>query len=243
MPADLATLKLTGAWSSYLKVLDPVEFQHRLEHEVRRANQRIGIQFQARARRAIRDGKYHPNSPITVILKGSSKPLVNKGDLVQQISYDQPTWNEVRVGLIKQKTGAKPINLGHILHEGATIDVTLHPNVRRKVWAMVRDALGPGRRLNQLQRQSVGAAATSLGMALGGKKPRKKPMSKRQLAAMWANVPSVSGGGKKIWVIPARPFIREPLEDGAFQKWVRGEWVAAASRALFGGEPTTTTTP
>jgi hypothetical protein len=231
---DVATLKLTGAWASYLKVLDPVEFQERLEHEVRRANDRIGRQFMARARRAIRDGKYAPNSPITVILKGSSKPLVDKGDLAQQISYEIVSWNEVRVGLTRAKVGSKNVNLGMILHEGATIDVEKHPAVRRRLWAMVREALGPGRKLNGRQRASIGAAAQSLGMALGGKKPRKKPMSKRQLGAMWASKGKVPGTGKKVWVIPARPFIREPLTDAAFTKWVRGEWVAAAGRALFG---------
>jgi hypothetical protein len=140
--SDTASVTLTGAWAAYAKALDPVKFAARLKVAVERANKRIGRQFQADAVKRIRARSYADNSPITVLLKGSSAPLVDGGDLVQSITYDQPTWNIVRVGVLRMKSGDKLVNIAKILHYGAVIDVGAHPAVRRAVFAKLRAKLG-----------------------------------------------------------------------------------------------------
>lgn len=209
--ANPVDVRLTGAWSSFISAVDPKQVQGRLRTQMTIANKRIGRQFVAVAQRMIRAETYAPNSPLTQILKGSSKPLVDRGDLMQGITFQVKAWDDLRVGLIRQRSGEDTVNLGIILHEGATIDTNKHPRVRRKVWAMVREALGASRMsaLNARSRQTVRGAGGSLG----------------------TQGTSSSTGG--IWVIPARPFILTPLNDPAFVKFVGNTWAEALEKALF----------
>jgi hypothetical protein len=229
----MSGIKLFGDWNQLQNQLDPVKFAERLHRHVHRANSRIGYQFEARAVRAIRAKKYAPNSPMTVILKGSSTPLFDRGDLSQQITYEQPSWGVVRVGVVRAKAGSKAVNIARILHEGATIDVGANPKVRMKVWAMIRERLGDLGSLNSKQRKSVKSAAGKLGAS--GKKAGGRPLTKKQLAYLHAkNSDGASSPAPKIWVIPPRPFIVEPLNDAAFITYTRGQWSDAVRLALFG---------
>jgi len=209
--SDNVDLKLIGAWDAYRKAIDPAEFAQRLQLYVGKAHERIGRQFQARAQRAIREKVYAPNSPITVILKrGQSTPLVGRpgGDLFQALSFSIPDPFRVRLGVIRQRAGDELVNVARILHEGATIDVAAHPNVRVAVWAKVREAMG--RRAGTKKAASSRASALS-SLALGS-----------------------SGGPKNLWVIPPRPFILEPVADPKFGAFARAEWTDAARLAIFG---------
>lgn len=203
--------KLIGAWNAYQKAIDPAGLQTRLDRYMKQAGERIGRQFVARAQRAIRDKVYTPNSPITIILKGGqSTPLVGRGggDLFQSITYDASNPYRILLGVLRAKASDETLNLAIILHEGATIDVGKHPNVRKAVWAKVREAMG--------QRATTRAAKAS----------------RTQAVAKLA-----SGGttaAKNLWVIPPRPFIAEPMMDPAFAAWARKEWTAALQLAIFG---------
>lgn len=91
-----------------------------------------------------------PNSPLTILIKGSSRPLVDHGDLRQGIT----TAVEVSRGKVhgavgvlrKAKTrGAggrfqKATNIASALHEGFTVRVT--PEVRKAVFAEMRRRRG-----------------------------------------------------------------------------------------------------
>ena len=229
-------VQLVGVWNSFTKAVDPETFKRRLDQQLRVAHARMGRQFVRNARQAIRAGNYAPNSALTVILKGSSKPLVDTGDLAQAITYevlDDAKMRGVRVGLIRAKGGAQVINIGAILHEGATIDIGKHPAVRRAVWAKVRDGLGAARfrSLNAAQRRSVTRAALQLG-ALGVR--RSRPMTDRQRRAFFGRLPKEGrSSGKSIWRIPARPFLTDPLNESAFITFVRETWSDAVRTALF----------
>lgn len=206
--ADGMKVTLTGAWQAFQAAMDPVKFHARLERNVGIASRRIGHQFQSVARRAIRDGRYAPNSPITVILKGSSRPLVADGDLFQALTWENPDPFTVRMGVHKARSGAELVNIGIVLHEGATIDVGKHPQVRRKVWSMVSKKMR-GRMSGASKKSILGAAAT-LGQSKGA-------------------------GAKDIWTIPPRPFIIYPIETSSFQAFMRKTYASAVKASFTGG--------
>lgn len=190
-----------------MRALEPARVNAILDAVYKSAFQRIGEIAVAAIRNAIRADEYEPNSPITVILKGSSKPLVDHGDLIQAVSYSQPTPRSLQVGMIKTVVAkGETYNIGVILHEGASIDVGAHPKVRTKVWAMVSEALGTRRRGASLT--STWRAAVALAGSHGG------------------------SGRKDIWIIPARPFISGPLQGPAFQAKLERVYEMAAKQAV-----------
>lgn len=202
-------VRLFGAWSELEKAIDPRDFRKRLDRELAKSFQRIGAKFVGVARAAITAEKYAPNSPITVILKGSSKPLVDRGTLYQGITYQVGLdARSVRLGVVRQRSGAEVVDLALILHEGATIDVRRHPQVARKVWAMVGEALRASGALTARRRGAVRRAAELLG----------------------------GGGGSRggVWVIPPRRFLAEPLASDEFLGYARQELARAARAALIG---------
>lgn len=203
-----SSVRLVGSWKELEAAIDPRDFRKRLDKALVVAFARIGAKFVGAARRAIQTEQYAPNSPITVILKGSSKALVDRGALYQAITSQVGLdGRSVRLGVIRRRSGPEVVDLAIILHEGATIDVGRHPQVRRKVWAMVGEALRASGALSLRRRGAVRRAAESLG---GG------------------------GGGKQVWVIPARRFLADPLASAEFQGYAKAELAAAAKRALLG---------
>ena len=231
----MADLRLSREWDDLIKSLDPASFKRRLAVQIMRANERIGRDFQRIARGMIRSGDYAPNSPITIALKGSSKPLVDKGDLFQGISYELDGPYTVRLGVLKRKVGQQVINVGLVLHEGATIDVSAHPQVRRKVWAMLRKAVGADRlaKLNPKSRKAVKAAAADLGIKATGRSRRGMFGALKAKGVLQAR--PASGSGRQVWVIPARPFLARPAQDAAFHKLLLGHY-SDAIRAAFQGK-------
>ena len=230
MPRELT---LSGEWDSLIKSMDPASFKRRLAENVARANVRIGREFRRTAQGMIRSGVYAPNSPMTVILKGSSKPLVDKGDLFQGISFELDGPYRVRLGVLKRAVGQQVVNVGLVLHEGATIDVSAHPQVRRKVWAMIRKAVGAERlaSLNPKSRKAVKAAAADLGIRATGRQRRGMFAALRAKGVLRA---STGGTGRQVWVIPARPFLARPAMDPAFHKVILQHY-SDAIRATFKG--------
>ena len=83
-----------------------------------------------------------PNSPLTILIKGSSRPLVDYGDLRQSINtrvVQEGEFVHGGVGVLrtrKSRDGKKLWNIAAALHEGYKIRVT--PAVRRAVFAEMR---------------------------------------------------------------------------------------------------------
>ena len=61
------------------------------------------------------------NAPLTIAVKGSSKPGVDKGELFKAITYKVLSPYTAEVGVLK---GDKTVNIAIAFHEGATIPVT-----------------------------------------------------------------------------------------------------------------------
>lgn len=84
-----------------------------------------------------------PNSPLTILTKGSSRPLVDHGDLRLSINYRVETLaNQIEggVGVLRtrmSRSGKKLWNIAIALHEG--YDVIVTDAVRRAVFAQMRE--------------------------------------------------------------------------------------------------------
>jgi hypothetical protein len=200
-----AGAKLTGDWRALMRALDPARVKAAIHKEVAKANARIGLKGRALVVKSIRARDYAPNSPITIAIKGSSAPLVDKGDLIQSITYSVPEWYRLRIGVLKQ-TPAQ-LNIARILHEGAVIDVRKHPKVRAAVMAQVAKKLGEKRRgaSKKVTTEAAAQLATS----------RSRPAG-------------------HLWIIPGRPFLRRPLTSPAMKRIAREEWRIAVRKALGG---------
>lgn len=114
--------------------LDPKKFERRLIREVGKATKKNGLLAERAVKEDIRKRKVTPSklSGFTIALKGSTKALVDTGELRKSITSDVKRWNVVIIGVLKNKsikdqiTGAvkSSLMIAKILHGGATIPVT-----------------------------------------------------------------------------------------------------------------------
>jgi len=153
---------LTGDWARWEKLVDGPNFQRRLAKVMPVAFRRIGLLLVGNMRKAIRSGNYAPNAPLTKLTKKSSKPLVDRGDLMRALTFDSqhnPTAGtySVWVGLSRKardKDGNEVANIGAALHEGFSVLVT--PEIRRAVFAKMNE------RNKGAKVQPTGAAAKAV---------------------------------------------------------------------------------
>jgi hypothetical protein len=116
----------TGQWKLWMKLMTSKRFQFKLQTNVRsamHANVQLG---RGAVIKGIDSGAFAANSPFTVKMKGSSKPLVDKGDLRRSIQGKVLSWREGFIGVLRTGGGA---NVAELLHEGGTLKVT--PKMRR----------------------------------------------------------------------------------------------------------------
>lgn len=199
-------VRLIGEWRKLRSALDPARVRSAMHREIEKANHKIGLAGRAFVVKSIKAQEYAPNSPLTIAMKGSSTPLFERGDLIQGITHDVPSWDRVRVGILRTRTnGAELVNVARILHEGAVIDVRKNPRVRAAVMAQLAKRLGEKRR-GASKKATVDAAAQ---LAIGGTRP-----------------------GGHLWIIPGRPFLRKPLTSVAMRSFTRERWAEAVRRAL-----------
>lgn len=118
----MAGIKLTlKGFKRFKRALNGKSFQKELERHVRTANGRSGKIIQRAIRQTIKKGVPPPNAPLTVAIKGSSKPLVDRGDLFGAVTSVVPSWNRVFVGVLKT---SKSHDIAQLLHDGTTLGVT-----------------------------------------------------------------------------------------------------------------------
>ncbi len=113
---------LYGDWNRIENILNP----KRLMSIFHRAAARVGNYGAAMIQKGIVSGApggkaFAPNSPATIMLKGSSKPLIDKGDLLGSVTYEVlDNGNGVFIGV---KSG-KEANIAAVHEFGCTIGVT-----------------------------------------------------------------------------------------------------------------------
>ena len=126
----------------------PARIAVRMRKHVRRATSKNASLAAGAIKSSISSGQYDPNSPVTLSIKGGSKPLVATGALFKAIQGRADRWDTATIGIIKNRTvkdadgrPQKLLSLAAILHFGATITVT--EKMRRFFALMSR--LHPGR--------------------------------------------------------------------------------------------------
>lgn len=113
---------LAGDWNRIENILNP----KRLMSIFHRAAARVGVYGASEVQKGIVSGApggwtFTPNSPATVEMKGSSKPLIDKGDLLGSVNYEVlDNGNGVFIGI---KYG-KEANIAAVHEFGCTIGVT-----------------------------------------------------------------------------------------------------------------------
>ena len=113
--------ELTGDWKRLDEIMNPANIRKGLNQAVAR----VGNYGASEVKRGIVSGapggqRFTPNSPLTIARKGSSKPLIDKGDLVGSITYQVIDSNNVFIG-VKQ---GKEANIAAVHEFGCTIRVT-----------------------------------------------------------------------------------------------------------------------
>jgi hypothetical protein len=121
-------------FKEFHELLKPDKFKDLLERNVAKAMKAIGLMAEDEVRGDIDKKKWKPNAAMTLQLKpGISTPL--RGDppsvLVQQITSGLVNWDEVHVGVLRDRTvpgrDGKPdyvMSIAAALHKGFTIKVT-----------------------------------------------------------------------------------------------------------------------
>lgn len=127
-------LQLIG-FDEFERIVNPQRFTRDLHKEVAKATKKNSLFAEARIKLAIDSGKFASNRPATVAIKGSSRPLVDSGQLKKSISHRLLAWHTSVIGVIRGRKTTRRGGSGNtllvakILHEGATIVVT--PRMRK----------------------------------------------------------------------------------------------------------------
>lgn len=137
-PRGTMDLQLQG-FEALRDMLVGSEFEMRLSINMRQTNKLLAALGSGRLTKEIQGGKFAANSPVTVFLKGSSKPLIDHADLFGSVSGKavSDAYGFV-VGVKRRTVGGK--NLAHMLETGFTVPVT--PKMRKWFFAKARESGG-----------------------------------------------------------------------------------------------------
>jgi len=194
------SVKFTGEWKKLALITDPSKMSPILRKYVGRATSRNAYLAAAAIRKAIRAGGFTANAPLTVAVKRSSKPLVDNGELFKAVTVGIHGWRSAFAGLIRMSDDPKdPANIGLVLHEGTTMEVT-----------------GEMRALfDFLFKVTVRGHSPSI---LTG---RAKELYERNPTAKWYPLKETTVA----IVIPGRPFVKEAmtpeLKEQILQNWTQ----------------------
>lgn len=137
-PRGRMDLELYG-FETFQHMMKGSPFEMRLIINMRKKNKILSSLGAARLMKEISTGRFKENSPVTVFLKGSARPLIDHGDLFGSVSGELTSdlYGFV-VGVTRRTIGGK--NLAHMLETGFTIAVT--SKMRRFFWAQSRRSGG-----------------------------------------------------------------------------------------------------
>ncbi|MBU0516701.1 MAG: hypothetical protein KJ621_18245 [Proteobacteria bacterium] len=103
-------------------------FESRYESMVRTLVRRAALLVVKEIKAYVRDsGNFAPNHPATIAQKGSDKPLINHGDLINSITHKLLGDEGFFAGVLKGKKssdGEDLVNIGWIMEHGVTIKVS-----------------------------------------------------------------------------------------------------------------------
>lgn len=211
MPGSKVEFKMVGDWRKMASALDSKRFEANLEANLGRATAFNGMMMAGEIRRRIKSRKYAKNSPLTILLKKSSTPLVDDGDLFGAVTSQSLDKYSVFIGILRSTMGdnGKPlVNLAELLHNGGVIPVTEH---MRNMFILLSE-VGQGKRDVSTLEGRVADMAKALG-------PRIK-----NIKALRASTTHIK--------IPARPFLTDVLKDPAMLKKCEMNWRKAVQATM-----------
>ncbi len=213
-------VKLTGPWGKMEALLR--DAPRAVDREIARATRFNAMKVVRAIRKNIQEGEHTKNAELTVLLKGSSKPLVNKGELYKSITYKVVSAYRAEVGVLRTSS---TVNTALVVHEGATIKVT--DAMRGLFHAIARYSVG------ELEYSELGKRAQELadGLKFGTKRGRDKRTGRfKSVKVGFAPLKASTTRIK----IPGRPFMREVIEDPVLQMQVMENWARAVTYAIAG---------
>lgn len=204
-------LKMTGDWKRMAAALDPKRFEANLQANIHKATKFNGMMVRAEVRRRIKGRKYEANAPLTVLVKRSSTPLVDDGDLFGAVTSKDIDAYSVFVGILRSATskdGRSLTNIAEFLHSGGNIPVT---EAMRGMFILLSE-VGQGKR----EVASLEGRAAEMAKALKGRIKNIHPLKQ----------------STKFIVVPPRPFLTSVLEDPIVLKRCEKNWRKAAMAAF-----------
>lgn len=201
-------IKLGPGWVKCKAKLDPKVCGKFMQEEVAKATE-LNARVVAGAMRDELTDKISPrNADLTVALKRSTKPLVDRGQLFQAITGVKVRWNKGEAG-VRRRTrrggrGGSIVDLAKMLHEGGTIPVTnAMRGLFKALWQASQGKLDP-------------AKLSARGQQLFKRYKKWLPLK----------------ASTRYIVIPARPFADRAVENEDVQREVAAHWEAAVQRAI-----------
>lgn len=155
-------IKVTLKWFPIAKNLqNPARARALLKEEFERAGEVVGMTLERNMRRVIQAGRFQPNAPMTVALKGSSKPLIGPGEprLWKAITHKvqaTPNGASIHVGVMRTHREA---NIARIVTEGRVVTVTRRMEIMFRVLRSIQLGYGgalTSERARQLFNESKG---------------------------------------------------------------------------------------
>lgn len=184
------------------KALDSKLFGQVLRKHIHHATRVNGKLLEAAIRKGIQKGVPPPNAKLTTQLKGSTKTLVDDGDLFKAITSTTTHWNRGFVGVMKTDAS---YDIAQAVHDGVEIPVT--EPMRRLFYALWLVSVG------SKDGNSLTGRAAEMWEAMPGGWKRLSPST-------------------TAITIPPRPFIKNVFEDKAVQAQVQKNWATSIERAI-----------
>jgi len=192
------SFKMDKGWKKWEYAITPRVFAAKLNHNMRRATALNGKIAEATIRNTIKAGVDPANANLTIMIKSSSKPLVDKpGGLFQAVTSVVVDHTTVFAGVLSTDGD---YDIAIALHEGATIAVT--PRMRGMFFWLWHASEG---RIQPVDLD--GRAAELWERAPGGWVPLKESTTHI--------------------VIPSRPFIQKAFADKEMREKAKHNWQMA----------------
>ncbi len=198
--------KMNKGWKRLEHALDPKQLTSTVRKHLRRAARLNGKLAEAAVRKEMSTGKFKPNAPLTVAIKGG------RNEPLQGYRTGSPMFKAITSQIIDDHTvfigvlqANEQYNIALVVHEGATIEVT---DAMRGLFSI----LAAAERDPKIEKKLTGRARELWDQMPGGWYPLK---------------PST-----KAIIIPKRPFIEQAFKQAKLQKQVKLNWEQAIEAAM-----------
>lgn len=205
------SVKLAGDWDKLKFLISAAHFKPAMQAAIGRATAINALIIKREVRKNLKTGSYatgrEKNRPLTMMIKGSSRALVDTGQLFQAITSKVNSWDSAEIGVART---SRQKNTALIVHEGSVVKVSAK---MRALFIVLAEASDGTRDPSSLRGRAAELYA-------------------RQPKGWKALKPST-----KVIKIPPRPFIREVVESSAIAKRIAENWLEAASASIAGVKP------